>query len=301
MGLNLDKIKKRQKETETKSRGGYWKPQDGKNYIRVFTFDHEVTKQDVAKGLFDKKQLGKTVTELDRPVLRFFPDGGKPVFASDEDVAAWQKKMDRTKPKSKEREQVRRSGPQQHWMLNIVDTSANEMRVVEFAANKTIYNAILQTVLDPEFGEEILGPEGRDFIITLDEKKEGAARFGIQLRDAKKSEKLSDDLQEEVKDYYDPDVYAALADEETSDDSDDEDDEEEEEEKPTSKKSRKDEEEDDEDDDADDEDDDEDDDDGGEEEDDDADDEDDLDDEDEEDDEEEEEAPKRGKGKGGKK
>lgn len=231
MPLDLGKIKKRQKETETKSRGGFFKPQEGKNTIRVFTFDHEVTKEDVKAGLFDKAKLGKKVTELDRPVMRFFPGGGKPVMAKEADIASWRKKMDRAD--KTEQAKLRQSGPQQHWMLNIVDTSADEQRIVEFAANKTIYNAILEKVLDPEFGEDVLGCEGRDFIVTYDPKKEGAAKYSISLRDEKKSEKLPESLEEQVKDYYDADVYAALggdaevaAEEEDDDEEEEEDDDE---------------------------------------------------------------------------
>ena len=230
MPLDLGKIKKRQKETEAKSRGGFWKPQDGKNTVRVFAFNHKVTKEDVKAGLFDKEKLGKTVTELDRPVLRFFPEGGRPVHASDSDVAAWRKKMD--KAGKSEQAKLRQAGPQQHWMLNIVDTGAEEQKVVEYAANKTVYNAILAVVLDEEDGGEgVLGPEGRDFIITFDPKKEGAAKYSVSLRDEKKSEKLPESLEEQVKDFYDSGVFDSLgsgeAPEPTEDDPDDEEDEDE--------------------------------------------------------------------------
>lgn len=255
MALDLGKIKKRQKETEPKARGGFWKPQEGKNTVRVFPFTHEVTKEDVKAGLFEKDKQGKTVTELDRPVMRFFPGGGRPRHASEEEVSAWRKKFD--KASKADQKKLRQEGPQQHWMLNVVDTSADEMKVVEFAANKTIYNAILAIVLDDEDGgEDVLGCEGRDFIITYDPKKEGAAKYSVTLRDAKKSEKLPESLEEEVKDYYDADVFSALGSGEASEE-EEEDEDEEEDDEPKGKKSEKDDDEDEEDDDEDEEEDDE--------------------------------------------
>jgi hypothetical protein len=209
MTLDLDRIKQKQKETETrKGGGGYYKPQPGRNTVRVFTFDHKVTKEDVKAGLFDKDKLNKVVTELDRPVVRQFPKGGRPVMVSEKDVDAWRKKYDRASKEDKAA--LRQSGPQTHWMLNVVDTSATEMKVVEFAANKTIYNAILNEVLDPDHGEDVLGHEGRDFVIEYDPEKEGAAKYSIKLRDEKKCEKLPESLQDDVKDFYDADTYAAL-------------------------------------------------------------------------------------------
>ena len=243
MPLDLGKIKKRQKETEAKARGGFWKPQEGKNTVRVFPFTHEVTKEDVKAGLFEKDKVGKTVTELDRPVVRFFPGGGRPRHASEEEVASWRKKFD--KASKDEQKKLRQSGPQQHWMLNVVDTSADEMKVVEFAANKTIYNAILAIVLDDEDGgEDVLGCEGRDFIITYDPKKEGAAKYSVTLRDEKKSEKLPESLEEEVKDYYDASVFEALGSGEAAEEDEADDEDEEEDDEPKGKKSKKDEEED---------------------------------------------------------
>lgn len=284
MALDLGKIKKRQKETEAKSRGGFWKPEEGKNTIRVFPFTHKVTKEDVKAGLFDKDKVGKTVTELDRPVVRFFPGGGAPVHASDADVAAWRKKMD--KASKSEQAKLRKEGPQQHWMLNIVDTGSDEQKVVEYAANKTVYNAVLAVVLDEEDGgEDVLGPKGRDFIITYDPNKEGAAKYSVSLRDEKKSEKLPETLEEQVKDFYDSSIFEALgsgeAAEEEEEDEEDEDESEEEESEDVEDAEDDEEEDDDSDEDEDDEDD--------------LDDEEDEDEEEDDEDEEEEEAPKSSK------
>ena len=227
MSLDLNKIRKKQKETNAKSSGGgYWKPEAGRNTIRVFSFDHKVTKEDVKAGLFEKDKLGKMVTELDRQVVRFFSPA--PRIASEKELEAWRAKFDKC-PKAK-KQTMKQSGPQTHWVLNIVDTSAAEPKIVEFAANKTIYNRILGEVLDPDHGEDILGANGRDFVIEYDPEKDGSAKYTVKLRDEKKCEKLPESLEGQVKDYYDPDVYAGLGSGETAKDTSEEEEDESEEE-----------------------------------------------------------------------
>jgi len=91
-------------------------------------------------------------------------------------------------------------------------------------------------VLDPEYGEGILGCEGRDFVVSFDKAKQGSEMYSVKLRDADKCEELPDSLLEEVKDYYSPEVLATLG--ASADEVRDEDGEEEEEK--SSKKSKKD-------------------------------------------------------------
>lgn len=254
MSLNLDRIRQRQKETATRGGGAYLKCQEGKNTIRVFTFNHKVTKEDMTAGYFPKDKIGKVVTELDRPVTRFFEGKGRPILSAGKDdprMDAYNKAMAKAGSDRSKQEEARKLAPRTSYFLNVVNTSSQEPKMLEYAAPKTVYCAILDYVLDPEYGEEILGCEGRDFVIMFDKNKKGSDMYQVKLRDADKCEELLDSLESQVKDYYDPEVLETLgdspdavrdmeddtADKEVDDETDDKDLEDEEDE-PKSKKKR---------------------------------------------------------------
>lgn len=233
MPLDMDRIKQKQKETASRGGGNFFKCVESRNTIRVFAFEHKVTKEDVALKLFPKDKLGKTVTEIDRPVTRFFPKNrakGKPRLSSGPDdprMVEFEKGI-RSKSK-KDQDAARENGPRTSYFINVVDTSKETPKVVEFAAPKTVYDKILSELLDPEGdGEEMLGCKGRDFVITFDKSKKGADMYDTKLRDAKKCEELPESVEEGVQDFYDPETLAKLAapadSEDASDDDEDEDD-----------------------------------------------------------------------------
>lgn len=231
MSLNLDRIRQRQKETASSGKSGnFFKAVEGKNTIRVFTFNHKVTKEDIAQGLFPKDKLGKVVSELDRPVTRFFEGKGKPFLSGGKDdprMVAYEKAMKKAGKDKEAQQEARKIGPRTSYFLNVVDTSSETPVMTEYACPKTVYNAILDYVLDPEYGEDVLGCEGRDFIITFDKSKQGSEMYSVKLRDADKCEELPDSVLDGVKDYYSPEVLETLG--ASSDEVRDEDKEEEEE------------------------------------------------------------------------
>lgn len=224
MALDLGRIKRRQVETSRKSGGRFFKCSEGRNVIRLFPFEHVVTKQDVANGFFEKEQSGKTATEIDRPVERFFPKGGRPILSGGESDPRMKKYLKFARSSNaKDKEYARTISPSLQYFMNIVNMDDAEHKVVEFAAPKTVYNAILEYILDPDFGEGVLGARGRDFIITYDPTKEGSAKYSVKIRDASKCHKLASSVADGVKDYYDPEVYSSLGDTpEVSDDEEDE-------------------------------------------------------------------------------
>jgi hypothetical protein len=240
MGLDLNRIRGKQKEAEAKSTGGFFKPKVGRNTIRVFSFDHKVTKEDVADGLFTKEKLGKTVTELDRAVVRLFNVEGirGPVLVTSNDCPAM-KAHNKFVAKCKDSDEIRKRRPQTAYFINVCDTSEKDLRVVEYACNKTVYEQILGKILDPDYGESILGTAGRDIVIMYDDNKQGSAMYSVEMRKEGKSEELPDSLEKQVKDFYDHDVFIKLGtvvggesgdvDDEGADESDDDEDSDEEE------------------------------------------------------------------------
>jgi len=217
MPLDMNKIKRSKEATARGGGGNYFKCQNGKNRIRVFPFDHKVTKADIKNKLFKKDKLGKTVTELDRPVSRAFgisKDKLPVLLRTDADVA----KAKALLPKDNRISNA--------FFINVVDTNDVEGGMREFSAPKTVYHGILGFVLDEEYGEDILGPEGRDFIIEFDKGQHASSMYSVHLRKEGKSEELPESLLKDTKDFYDEDVYSALGgtfgEEEPEDEDDDE-------------------------------------------------------------------------------
>ena len=206
MSLDLDRIRKKQKAAQAKSGGNYFKPQEGKNTIRVFAFSHKVTKNDVKAEHFGKKFLGKRVTELDRPVMRVYINNRPVLLKGPNDPLA-----------KKYKDDVGTA-----YFMNVVDTQQAEKKVVYYAAVKTVYNAILDTILDDDYGEDVLGCSGRDFIIQYYPEKEGASKYRVTVRDEKKSSKLPSSLEKGVMDFYDEETYEKLGTPRPDDDDDDE-------------------------------------------------------------------------------
>lgn len=207
MALNLDKIRGKQAET-AKSSGNFFKCSAGKNLIRIFKFTHEVTKEDVAKGYFKKEDLGEDVEELDRPITlhyNYSAESKKPVVSNKKIMAEYN-----TLAKSSDEDDVKRAleiRPSKKFFLNVVDTNDLEGGMKVFGAPKTVYNAILEILLDPEYGGEnkILGCKGLDFGIIYNPKAASPGDMYKTIpRGGGNSEELAKDLTSQVIDLYDP-------------------------------------------------------------------------------------------------
>ena len=294
MALDIPGLKKRQ-EAARANRGNFWKPIEGKNTIRVFTFKHKVTKADIKAGLFGKAQEGKTVEELERIITRQWIDR-KPIISTDATIKKWQELK-----KTKGEQAARDIAPRKAFMLNVVDTGGKEIKMSTWAAPASVFNAIVDLITDEEFGEEMLGRKGRDFVISFKPNASPGEMYNVVPRKEGKSPKLSSELEAQVKDLYSDEEYKTFgsvpADTDEEEDADaevDEDEDDEEEDGETVDADNDDEDESDDEDDDDDSDESDSDDDSEDEDDDDADDEDDEDDEDEDEDSDDEEpAPKK--------
>ena len=71
MALNLDRYKKKRESTAARSGGvggDFWYPRPGKNIIRIFSFEHELTDEDFELGRYSKAddvQVGDKVEDID--------------------------------------------------------------------------------------------------------------------------------------------------------------------------------------------------------------------------------------------
>lgn len=199
MGLNLKELQDRQAETAGGG-GNFFRPKSGKkNMIRIFPFTHEVTKADVQSGQFKKDELGDEVEKLDRPVtLHYNYKGSKKPVISNAQVMKEYQEMDEDKAK-----EIR---PTTKYFLNVVDTDDAESGMKIWGAPKSAYNAILEILLDPEYGgeDDLLGLKGRDFVVTFNKEASPGEMYGVLPRAEGNSEALSKSVLEGIRDLYDP-------------------------------------------------------------------------------------------------
>jgi len=207
MGLDLGRIKARQNETTKGSSGNRYKPVDGKpNRVRVFAFTHKVTQADVKAGYYGKDKLGKVVTEIDRPVTIHFNVGAnnRPVLSTPALMKRW------NDAKSSDPNLAKSIQPSTKYALNIIDTEDKERTMRNWMCPKSVYNEILGCVLDPDYGEAILGAKGRDFVVIYDNKLEGSDKYSVKVRDKDKCASLNSSLNEKVVDFYSSEGFASL-------------------------------------------------------------------------------------------
>jgi hypothetical protein len=230
MGLDLDRIRKRQAEGR---QGRFWRPTSGgKNHIRAFKFSHVVTEADVKAGFFPKEKLGKKIEDFDRPVKLVFGIGEdkKPVLATKEHQDRYEKLA--ASNKTSDQSLAEKVKPKISGLLNIVDTDARPFRLQVWKAPPGVVSDLFAKVCDEDYGEAILGPDGRDFTIKFDKSKPPAKMYSIEIRDQDKSPKLPAELAEKAVDFYGKSLEAILGLEPKAEEEEEEAEEKDEEEKP---------------------------------------------------------------------
>lgn len=207
MALNISKLRETQAET-SKSAGNFFRCSNGKNLIRVFKFKHEVTKADVAAGYFKKEDIGDEVEELHRTITlhyNYSSDSKKPVVSNHRVMQEYYELA-----KSSDESELKRAEdikPSKKYFLNVVDVNDVDGGVKVFGATKGVYNAILEVLMDPEYGGEnkLFGVNGLDFGIVYNKQAASPGEmYKVIPRAAGNSEKLSKDLEKQVMDLYDP-------------------------------------------------------------------------------------------------
>src|SRR3990167_1161933 len=207
MALNISKLRETQAET-SKSAGNFFRCSNGKNLIRVFKFKHEVTKADVAAGYFKKEDIGDEVEELHRTITlhyNYSSDSKKPVVSNHRVMQEYYELA-----KSSDESELKRAEdikPSKKYFLNGVDVNDVDGGVKVFGATKGVYNAILEVLMDPEYGGEnkLFGVNGLDFGIIYNKQAASPGEmYKVIPRAGGNSEKMSKDLESQVVDLYDP-------------------------------------------------------------------------------------------------
>lgn len=211
MGLNSAREKERQAKLASRKDSKTWKPEDGPNVIRVLKFKHKVTKEDVLLKLYSKPELGTVQEEWCFPFTvqyGLLSENRKvPVASTDDSIALWKQLNKSTDVEDqKAAEKIR---PNTKYAINIVDIDDPQGGVQTYLAAKTVREFIGKYVVDPDFGEAILGVKGRDLKIEYNSKAQSAKEFySLILMDKVKSRALNSKVETLVKDFFDPEVNA---------------------------------------------------------------------------------------------
>lgn len=200
--LNLNKIRNRQAET-AKSSGNWWKPDEGKNLVRIFKFSHKVTPDDVVRRYFKKDEQGKTLEELDRPVtIHYNVDGqDRPVISCKSVMMKYAELKDSSSEEDQEKAKDMR--PSRKYYVNILDLDDVDSGMQIWGMPKSVYNKILTILMEPEYGgeDELFGPQGTDFMVTYTAKASPGEMYSVLPR-PKGSEKLDKGLAAQAHDLY---------------------------------------------------------------------------------------------------
>lgn len=217
MGQLLNQARERERQAKMKSGGNSktWKPEEGsKNIIRVLTFKHKVTKEDIALGLYEKKELGETVNEWTYPFQMHYglnPKNRKaPVRSTPEIMALWQKL--KGSKMAEDKEKAERIKPSKKYALNIVDINNPDKGVQIYLAPKTVREAVGDHVISPHYGEEVLGVKGRDWQISFDPNADPKGMYKVIILPEKASRAMNSKVEKLAHDLYSPEVNGAFAD-----------------------------------------------------------------------------------------
>lgn len=212
MGLNTRRLDRtKQESANTGGGGGFLRLHDGRNILRLFTFNHVVDKTDFTRGIYKKGEVkvGDDYDEIERSVPRHFTEDGvvncfisnceycrkaqELLNSDDEDDKKLGKKLKATIA----------------YYVNVVDVENEDAGVQICSFPPSVFNEILTYILDPEYGEDIMGCEGRDFIIDRDSKQTPSKMYKVKLRDEKRCEGLEESLQDGVQDLFQNKAFEA--------------------------------------------------------------------------------------------
>lgn len=198
MALNTRRLDRSKQSSNVNTSGAsFFKFSEGKNLVRLFSWPHTVRKSDFTRGFYRKDdgiKVGDSFDELDREVYRHFTEGGI-VNCVGEDCKYCEESDTLLDSKNK-RDQ--RAGndirANRAFYINLLDVDEPEKQIQIGSIPQSVYGKMLAYIQDPEFGEEILGKTGRDFIVERNSKLTPDKMYTVKLRDEKRCEKYEGEL-----------------------------------------------------------------------------------------------------------
>lgn len=208
MALNKRRLSRSQKKAKSGGGGGFFKFEEGRNTIRIFAFGHTVVKGDFKRGLYQKGEgeVGDEFDEVDREVYRHFTEDGvvncliKDCKYCDEsdDLLSSNKKADKKLGNSLSASRA--------YYVNLVDVNDVDSGMQIGSLPSSVYSVVSGYINDPEFGEDVLGCCGRDFIVDRDKSEDPGRMYTTKLRDEKRCEELDESLSDDITDLFNCDA-----------------------------------------------------------------------------------------------
>lgn len=203
VGLNKRRLDRSQKASSFSS-GGFFRFKNGRNKIRVFSFKHKVVDLDFKKGFYKKGEakIGEKFDEIDREVLRHFTEEGVINCLLTDCKYCDESNQYLESSKKSDKKIGTQLSARRAFYVNMIDIDNQEAGIQLGCITSSVYNVILSYVTDPEFGEDILGYNGRDFVVDFDKNLDPSKMYTVKIRDAERCEELSEDLQDTVTDLF---------------------------------------------------------------------------------------------------
>jgi len=160
----------RDRKTAKARRGRFWRPENGKNVIRILPFEHE---GETLLYVVQRRHFG---VHPDYPVL--------PCYGKNCPICALRSHLDE--------ETGRSLRPREHYLMNIVDRGNEDAGVQVFGAPVTVWEDIVDLVLDEDYRGILDRETGRDIIIM---KTGSGLETKYKVRPGVRDSKVSPDLQ----------------------------------------------------------------------------------------------------------
>ena len=196
MALNKKRLN-RTKES-TKGGGGFYRFQEGRNIVRFFSFSHKVVQLDFDKGIYkqsDGIKVGETYDEIEMEVLKHYIEEG--IVNCPKGDCKWCEDAEKllsskSKADKKAGKDIKAS---KSFCVNTVDIQSDSKAMQLGSLPSSVYDTVLSYICDPEYGESVLGSEGRDFIVDRDTNQIPAKMYVTKIRDKDKCEVLGNDYE----------------------------------------------------------------------------------------------------------
>ena len=208
MPLKLNRARYAEKEARAKAAqsggGSIRKLSDGRTYLRLFPFEHEVTQADfdnMCYGPEDNATVGEVRLELEREIrVHFQPQGGAVNCSLQPDCPYCARSREFMQSASQADQQTgKRMGARTTYYFNAVATQENgksvEPQMSVFSVPYAVFSEIMGYLSDVDYeDDELLGARARDFIIDRDSKATPDKMYAGRLR----KEGAGDEIPEEI-------------------------------------------------------------------------------------------------------
>lgn len=197
MALNMQRVAEVKTKVGSSMFGDISKLVDGRNVLRLFSFEHVIRKAEIEAGVFPKTAtLGAYTEELFVDQREHLGEGEAPVVCTGPATCPRCKQVAELAASGQvDDKTLRKMGSKSRFYVNAVDVSeqSKDKSIKTFVMPASVAAAISAIFENPDYTPaKLLGCKGRDFVISCDKKaKNPNLMYSVSLRDADKSEPLN--------------------------------------------------------------------------------------------------------------